>query len=164
MRFPRTALQHPPGPAGRPNRYGDKGAQDRALPHFVYAGGERGLTSAVPESLEEPTAASSIERWPGASSLRSPSSECPRPDIFQSHQRAVSGPFRTAHDLNRCQDGCSFYRAMPGARLIRNRTTYRSEKQPYMRALEFRIALGFAIATSAGLLWVIWLMLSGSFP
>ena len=33
-----------------------------------------------------------------------------------------------------------------------------------MRALEFRIALGFAIVTSAGLLWVIWLMLSGSFP
>jgi hypothetical protein len=33
-----------------------------------------------------------------------------------------------------------------------------------MRALEFPIALGFAMATSAGLLWVIWLMLSGPFP
>jgi hypothetical protein len=38
------------------------------------------------------------------------------------------------------------------------------DTEPYMRALEFPIALGFAIATSAGLLWVIWLMLSGSFP
>jgi hypothetical protein len=32
-----------------------------------------------------------------------------------------------------------------------------------MRTLEFPIALGFAIAMSAGLLWVIWLMLSGRF-